>query len=219
MVKSPGLQQIENHFKSTFREVIERLHWDERRTIFDLSAECGISRDTFQRQAKKHGLRLRSVGEAKKVSKRGKGKDHWAFGLRKDRDDWARMHSERMLKNNPSKSKTIREQMSRGMSQAFRNKPWPQEKLFGKHLEELGISHRFIFQHPIGSYVIDFFDASARVCIEIDSTDKWGTVRREHARTRDSFLERNGYRVVRINKRHLTNTANTKEILRKHSVI
>lgn len=107
--------------------------------------------------------------------------------------------------------------MSRSMAEGFKKKPWPQEIMFGRHLKELGIEN--VFQHPIDSYVIDFFVPHLNLCIEIDSTFKWGKERKDHAAKRDANLKKRGYSVLRINKARVKCLADTANILKSHNVI
>ncbi len=53
-------------------------------------------------------------------------------------------------------------------------------------------------QHPVGPYVLDFFCASARLCIEIDGASHSMGDRPERDERRDAWLRSQGIEVVRI---------------------
>jgi very-short-patch-repair endonuclease len=57
---------------------------------------------------------------------------------------------------------------------------------------------KFRRQHPVGRYVLDFFCASARLCVEVDgvSHDMGDNPARDAVR--DAWLERQGVTVVRL---------------------
>ena len=68
------------------------------------------------------------------------------------------------------------------------------ECLRGGRLEGL----RFRRQHPIGPYILDFYCAAARLCIEIDGSAHDFAERVAHDETRDRWLERNKVKVLRF---------------------
>lgn len=57
---------------------------------------------------------------------------------------------------------------------------------------------KFRRQHPIGPYVLDFYCAAARVCIEIDGIAHDMGDRPERDAVRDRWLAGQGVRVVRV---------------------
>jgi very-short-patch-repair endonuclease len=61
---------------------------------------------------------------------------------------------------------------------------------------------RFRRQHPLGSYVVDFFCAEAKLVIEVD-----GGQHADDSKARTLWLEARGYRVIRFwNNEALGNT-------------
>jgi len=216
---NPGLDKIEKYFNMSFANVINLLHLKDRITILELSNRCGVSRDTFQRQAKKLGLKLRNPKEARKiVQESGKvsGENHWAFGLRKENSSFAKMHSERMKLKNPVFKRSIRNKMSKSVAKYFSENPYPQELLTMKYLDELNV--RYIFQFPIERYVIDFFLIDFNVCLEIDSTGKWGLEKKKRSKIRDKFLLKKGFKTLRIDKRYL-NLNFIRNVLKTNNII
>jgi very-short-patch-repair endonuclease len=61
---------------------------------------------------------------------------------------------------------------------------------------------KFRRQHPMGSYVLDFYCADARLAVEVDSRFHDG--RREHDARRDEWLWMNGVEVVRVSASDVT---------------
>jgi very-short-patch-repair endonuclease len=57
---------------------------------------------------------------------------------------------------------------------------------------------RFRRQHPIGPYILDFFNASARLAIEIDGASHEDSERIRHDARRDAWLASQGVHVLRI---------------------
>ena len=53
-------------------------------------------------------------------------------------------------------------------------------------------------QHAIGSYVLDFYCAKARLAIEIDGASHDVSGRPEHDQSRDAWLKAQGVTVMRI---------------------
>ena len=52
-------------------------------------------------------------------------------------------------------------------------------------------------QHPFGPYVLDFYCAKAKVCIEVDGQSHGMSDRPARDERRDAFLAREGVRVMR----------------------
>ena len=57
---------------------------------------------------------------------------------------------------------------------------------------------RFRRQHPIGSYILDFYCASAKLCIEIDGQTHGTPDAQRYDDARTMWLERQGIRVLRF---------------------
>jgi very-short-patch-repair endonuclease len=80
----------------------------------------------------------------------------------------------------------------------LRREALPPERALWKHLRKRQIGDlRFRRQHPIGPYFADFCCIEAKLVIEVDGQahrgDRW-----ERDRARDAFMEREGFRVVRV---------------------
>jgi very-short-patch-repair endonuclease len=57
---------------------------------------------------------------------------------------------------------------------------------------------KLVRQRPIGPYVADFVCREARLIVEVDGGTHWSDEQLEHDRRRTTYLEREGYRVVRV---------------------
>ena len=58
-------------------------------------------------------------------------------------------------------------------------------------------------QHAIGTYVVDFYCAKAKLCIEIDGDSHAEQVEYDQART--EYLNERGYQVIRFTNREVFN--------------
>jgi len=193
-----AVNKIEIFFNMHFNEVISKLHWDEGRSLLSLSNDCKVSRDVFQKECKKRNIPLRNRKQASK-NKYENGFEHWANGKNKFNSDIFRAHSKRMTDKNPSRNIASRKKMSKTLSKLFKNNPLPQEEAVIEVLNSLDVE--YIFQHPVGSYILDFFFPVKGLCLEIDSTYKWDKAKRVNAIKRDIFLlESHNIKTIRVNK-------------------
>ncbi|RFB06311.1 endonuclease domain-containing protein [Parvularcula marina] len=73
------------------------------------------------------------------------------------------------------------------------------EVILWNGLRRKALGYRFRRQHPIGPYIVDFYSAEVRLCVEVDGGSHFTD---EHAlrydEQRSKFLEENGYEVVRL---------------------
>jgi very-short-patch-repair endonuclease len=61
-----------------------------------------------------------------------------------------------------------------------------------------GSEAKFRRQHPLGPYVLDFYCAKARVCVEVDGISHNTSDRPQRDAERDEWLKGRGIDVVRI---------------------
>ncbi len=76
------------------------------------------------------------------------------------------------------------------------------EVILWQHLRKKTLANlHFRRQHPIGPYVLDFYCAKARLCVEVDGLahDFAEVALRDERRTR--WLEQQGIRVLRLQAR------------------
>ena len=57
---------------------------------------------------------------------------------------------------------------------------------------------KFRRQHPLGKYVLDFYCASTKICVEIDGQSHEMRDQPERDATRDQWLSDQGIEVIRI---------------------
>lgn len=190
-----AIEKIEEFFKMPFEKIISDLHWKDGLSLFELSKRCGFSRDCFQKEAKKLGLPLMSHKDA--ALRKYDHHTHWATGLRKETSSFAKMHSERMKRNNPAKNLETRKKMSESLSKYFKNNLFEQESKFKKYLDALSIKYEM--QYVIDVFIVDFF-IGPNFCIEVDSSSKWCKEKRKRAENKDKILLEKEYKILRINK-------------------
>jgi len=72
------------------------------------------------------------------------------------------------------------------------------EATLWQHLRNRNLIYKFRRQHPIDRFIIDFYCAEARLCIEIDGGSHFETKQAEYDAVRTGYLEQLGYRVIRF---------------------
>ena len=182
--------KIENFFKMPFHKIIEELHIKQCRSVHSLGNEMGISHTPFVRLAKKYKLKLRNKSEASSLALKLK---------------------------NPIHNPEIAAGKAKIMAEQYRNNPLPQEKLFAEILNQNNIEA--IFQYPLDKYIIDYYIPSLNLCIEIDSTHKWGHHRRFKNREKDIFLTKKGFKILRISKNWVEEASVIFNILNANNIV
>ena len=74
----------------------------------------------------------------------------------------------------------------------------PEVLLWRELKKSAGGSIQFRRQHPFGPYVLDFYCARARLCVEVDGASHGADDRPERDERRDLYLETCGVHVERI---------------------
>jgi len=69
------------------------------------------------------------------------------------------------------------------------------ERFLWRHLRAGQLVHKFRRQHPIGPYIVDFACPSAKLIVELDGGQHAGSA---CDASRDAFLRREGYRLLRF---------------------
>ena len=72
------------------------------------------------------------------------------------------------------------------------------ERLLWAILRSNQLGFRFRRQHPIGSYVLDFYCPSVHLCVEVDGPIHQEPAQIEHDAKRDAWLRTQGVRVLRV---------------------
>ncbi len=75
------------------------------------------------------------------------------------------------------------------------------EMILYRELRNRGMRFKFRRQHPIGKYVLDFYCAESKLCVEVDGEQH--IFRKEHDRERDGYLDALGIATLRIDSMDL----------------
>jgi very-short-patch-repair endonuclease len=87
----------------------------------------------------------------------------------------------------------------RAAAKKLRANTTPHERILWRALKELPIEGtHFRRQAPIGPYVVDFFCPAMRLIVELDGGHHNEDATAERDRERQTWLEREGYRVLRF---------------------
>jgi very-short-patch-repair endonuclease len=125
-----------------------------------------------------------------------RGKPSWNNGLTKfDHPSIKRLSDIRKL-NNPMWRFPVRVKRAKTVSKFYRNHPTPEEQILFDSLKKKGL--KFIFQYPLGSYILDFAFLKQKLDIEIDNPHHWGKQKRNLAEKRDQWLKQRGWNVLRF---------------------
>lgn len=65
-------------------------------------------------------------------------------------------------------------------------------------LRNRNLKYKFRRQHPIGSFILDFYCAQAKLCIEIDGASHLEPLQAEYDEARTAFLEDARYSMIRF---------------------
>ena len=96
----------------------------------------------------------------------------------------------RRIHNNKS-LKFLRKKLRRNLT--------PAEAFLWKFLKSKQLNgRRFVKQHSIGKYVVDFYCASEQLIVELDGQVHMNATANEYDQKRTEYLEDLGYRVIRF---------------------
>jgi very-short-patch-repair endonuclease len=82
-------------------------------------------------------------------------------------------------------------------AQEFRKQPTASEDRLWRALRRNPCGYKFRRQHPLGRFIVDIYNAAARLIIEVDGSVH--NSRQEHDEERTRLLAVAGYRVIRFN--------------------
>ncbi|MBY0113732.1 MAG: DUF559 domain-containing protein [Phycisphaerales bacterium] len=86
-----------------------------------------------------------------------------------------------------------------GQAQALRrNMTGPEWTLWTYLRQREAVGLKFRRQHPIGSYILDFFCQEKLLAIEIDGITHAGTAAKQHDATRDAYMHSLGIETIRV---------------------
>jgi very-short-patch-repair endonuclease len=80
----------------------------------------------------------------------------------------------------------------------LRHPQTPAEATLWRALRNRNLNIKFRRQHPIGHYIVDFYCAQAKLCIELDGASHFESYQEEYDAARTAFLQELGYKVIRI---------------------
>jgi very-short-patch-repair endonuclease len=80
----------------------------------------------------------------------------------------------------------------------MRHPQTPAEATLWRAIRNRNLSHKFRRQHPIDRFIIDFYCAQAKLCIEIDGESHTEPEQQDYDAARTAFLEELGYHVIRF---------------------
>jgi very-short-patch-repair endonuclease len=86
----------------------------------------------------------------------------------------------------------------RQSARELRQPQTPAEVTLWSHLRSRNLKYKFRRQHPIDSFIIDFYCAEAKLLIEIDGTSHLENEQQEYDQTRTEYLEALSYKVIRF---------------------
>lgn len=73
----------------------------------------------------------------------------------------------------------------------------PAEATFWCALRNRNFGYKFRRQHPIGPFIIDFYCAEVKLCIEVDGSSHFEENKQEYDAARTAYLESHGYHMFR----------------------
>ena len=80
----------------------------------------------------------------------------------------------------------------------LRHPQTPAEANLWRHLRDRNLGYKFRRQHPIDRFIVDFYCAEAKLCIEIDGGSHFESEQEEYDNARTEILEELGYQVIRF---------------------
>lgn len=99
----------------------------------------------------------------------------------------------------------------------MRNNPTEAESALWQYLKSSQLGVKFLRQHIIGEYIVDFLCRRNNLVIEIDGGYHFTEEQQKEDEIRTIWLEQHGYHVIRFtNEQVLFDTDNTIEIIKEH---
>jgi very-short-patch-repair endonuclease len=86
----------------------------------------------------------------------------------------------------------------RKRARALRTQQTPAEKVLWNYLRQRPCGVKFLRQHIIANYIVDFFAYEKALIIEVDGDYHNNPEQQAADKARQDFLERNGYTVLRF---------------------
>jgi len=83
-----------------------------------------------------------------------------------------------------------------------------EQVLWEKLRKKETIGYRFRRQHPLGYYILDFYNHQLKLCIEIDGKYHQNLEVRKNDLEREEFLDFNGIKTIRFKNEDVLNDTN-----------
>jgi very-short-patch-repair endonuclease len=83
-------------------------------------------------------------------------------------------------------------------ARVLRQPQTPAESTLWRSLRNRNLVYKFRRQHPIDKFIIDFYCAQAKLCIEVDGDSHLEASQQEYDTARTAYLEDLGNRVIRF---------------------
>ena len=80
----------------------------------------------------------------------------------------------------------------------MRHPQTPAEATLWRALRLRALGYKFRRQHPIDRFVVDFYCAQAKLCVELDGASHQEPAQKECDAARTAYLEEAGYTVIRF---------------------
>ena len=80
----------------------------------------------------------------------------------------------------------------------MRHPQTPAEATLWRAIRDRNLVYKFRRQHPIDRFIVDFYCAQAKLCIELDGESHLEARQAEYDAARTGFLEQLGYKVIRF---------------------
>lgn len=90
----------------------------------------------------------------------------------------------------------------------MRHPQTPAEATLWRAIRNRNLGYKFRRQHPINRFIIDFYCAQAKLCIELDGESHFEADQMEYDAARTEFLEYLGYKVIRFTNNDVRYTLN-----------
>ncbi|MBI5353698.1 MAG: DUF559 domain-containing protein [Chloroflexi bacterium] len=90
----------------------------------------------------------------------------------------------------------------------MRHPQTPAEAALWGAIRNRNLGFKFRRQHPIDRFIIDFYCAQAKLCIEIDGESHLEASQMEYDAARTEYLEYLGYKVIRFTNNDVRYTLN-----------
>ena len=80
----------------------------------------------------------------------------------------------------------------------MRHDPTPAEATLWRALRNRNLNYKFRRQHPIDKFIIDFYCAQVKLCVELDGDTHFELSQQEYDLARTAYLEELGYKIIRF---------------------